>query len=133
MNICSRPIYERATPNRYFLVYGLRPRYENRCLIFFSFRDDEEDESWHTLTGLFKIGARCPLTFCFLFIMFVNYYIIKVMQALQWQVPLLAISKTWVRTPGLCNFQYCFSIFIPMQAHLCGSPYALHPGHPRVH
>ena len=45
-------------------------------------------------------------------------------QALQWQVYPFALSKTWVRTPGLYNSIYYFAMAIPMQAQRYGSPYA---------
>ena len=85
--------------------------------------------SWQESVGPFKSRARWrPLTL-FPFIIFINHYILNVIQALQWQVYTFAMSKTWVRTPGLRYSSHYFSTGIHVRFQCQGTAYTfiIHP------
>ena len=83
--------------------------------------------------GPFKFRAKFQSHWRFLFIIFIVYYMLNEIQVLQWQVPLLAIPKTWVRTPGLCKFHIIFQYSILCSANMEDASYTLKTHHPRVH
>ena len=74
--------------------------------------------SWPSAIGRFENWRVKPLMRLFFFLLFVCYNILTYVSWLSWQAINALTSKTWVRVPGLYNFNIIFLLIFTCSAYV---------------
>ena len=92
-------------------------RFKTVAVVFYISGHARKKKMCQLVIDSFKIRARLTTMHWLFFLLFINYYMLIVIQLAQWQGISVLTTMTWVQVPGLAISHIIFHVKVPCSAH----------------